>query len=417
VALGRRYSDGGVFSIAEYRALWSAYAQSVLGDQLARVALSVLVYTRTNSPAWTAATYALTMLPALVSGVLFSGLADRFPRRAVMVGADLTRATLVAVMALPGTPLPLVAVLLVAAQFAEAPFGAAQGAMLPAVLGERRYEQGQRVLLITHQTGLLAGFALGGLLVAWLGANLALAADAATFVISAIIIRVGVLSRTASVQPGAHLSLVAQIRDGAHLVFSDRRLRSLVCLGWLAGFNVTPEGLAAPFARHVGAGPSAVGLLLAADPAGTVIGALLLGRNWVGELRRLTWLGPLAVATSVPLVCFLLQPPLPTAILLLMVSGACSAYQITAGATFVRLTPDRMRGQALGLARSGLTAVQGIGVTAGGLVAQWSGTVTGTIGMAGAAGILCALVAATAWSRAEPQDVAAALAKVPDHTE
>ncbi|MEK8143947.1 hypothetical protein NKH18_24490 [Streptomyces sp. M10(2022)] len=65
--------------LSEFRTLWTAYAQSVLGDQLARVALSLLVFERTQSAGWTAATYALTTLPALLSGVLLSGLADRFP--------------------------------------------------------------------------------------------------------------------------------------------------------------------------------------------------------------------------------------------------------------------------------------------------------------------------------------------------
>src|SRR5262245_51548455 len=96
--MGRRNGVGrsvprepGALSIVEFRALWLAYAQSIVGDQLARVALSILVFNRTGSPAWTAITYALTFLPALVAGVLLSGLADRHPRREVMMGADLAR--------------------------------------------------------------------------------------------------------------------------------------------------------------------------------------------------------------------------------------------------------------------------------------------------------------------------------------
>jgi hypothetical protein len=286
--------------------------------------------------------------------------------------------------------------------------------MLPSVVGEHRYEQGQRVLLVTYQTGLLAGFAIGGLVVAGLGTSLALTADAATFLASALLIRIGVKAQATAARSGARLGLVSQIRDGASLVLADRRLRSLVALGWLAGFTVVPEGLAAPFATEVGAGAAAVGFLLAADPAGTIVGAYLLGRTWVGEQRRLRWLGPLAVGTSLPLLCYWAQPGLLAAILLLAISGACSAYQVTAGATFVRLTPDQQRGQTLGLARSGLIAAQGVGVAAGGLIAQWSGTVTGTVVLAGAAGLLGAVGAAVAWRRAGLQHVAAALAKAPD---
>lgn len=73
------HKSDSLIRLSEFRTLWAAFAQSVLGDQLARVALSLLVFERTESAGWTAATYALTSLPALLSGVLLSGLADRFP--------------------------------------------------------------------------------------------------------------------------------------------------------------------------------------------------------------------------------------------------------------------------------------------------------------------------------------------------
>lgn len=405
-------SEGGAFSVAEFRAIWVAYAQSIAGDQLARVALSILVFERTRSPGWTAATYALTYLPALLSGVLFSGLADRFPRRTVMVGADLVRAALVMIMALPAVPLPVLAVLLVVIQLAEGPFGAAQGAMLPSVLGTR-YEHGQRIMLMTNQAGQVIGFGIGGALVAWLGPHTSLALNSLTFAISAILVRTAVHHRPAArpTDPGVRLSTGVQLRDAVRLIWTDTRLRTLVGLGWLAGFTIVPEGLAVPFVAQVGAGTASVGILLAAKPAGTVLGAYLLGRAWIGLRRRLTWLGPLAIGTSFPLSWYLITPSLTAAVVLLVLSGICAAYQVTAGATFVKLAPDGYRGQALGLARAGLTAVQGVGIAVGGLAAQWSGTPAGTIGAAGIAGTLCATVAALAWSRANPRQVADTLAK------
>ncbi|MFD4035076.1 MFS transporter [Streptomyces sp. NPDC058637] len=387
--------------LSEFRTLWAAFAQSVLGDQLARVALSLLVFERTESAGWTAATYALTSLPALLSGVLLTGLADRFPRRTVMIGCDLVRAVLVGLMALPGTPLPLLAGLLVLAQLAEAPFGASQGALMPAVLGERLYERGQRVIMITHQAGQLVGFALGGVLVVWLGSHVSLGLNAATFLISAVLIRLGVKARPVDTSADARPKRMhTQIKSAAALIWADPRLRSLVALGWLAGFIVLPEGLAAPFAEEVGASAASVGLLLAAHPAGMVLGAAILGRASVGDERRRRLLGPLAVGANVPLLVYWAGPGVGVALLVLLVSGICSAYQITAGATFVLLTPADQRGQALGLARSGLTAMQGIGVAAGGLAAQLSGSSALTIGGAGLVGTLCAIMAAVSWARA-----------------
>ncbi|MGF1342523.1 MFS transporter [Streptomyces flavovirens] len=386
--------------LSEFRTLWTAYAQSVFGDQLARVALSLLVFERTESAGWTAATYALTTLPALLSGVLLSGLADRFPRRTVMVRCDLARAVVVGLMALPGTPLPLLAGLLVLAQLAEAPFGAAQGALLPTVLGPRRYERGQRVMLITHQAGQLIGFAGGGVLVVWLGSHASLGLNAVTFLLSATLIRFGVKARPVEGGAAGQKRVHLQVGSAVALIWADPRLRSLVALGWLAGFIVLPEGLAAPFAQEAGGGGAAVGLLLAAHPAGMVVGAALLGRTAVGDDWRRRLLGPLAIGANVPLILYWAGPGVGGAVLLLVLSGVCSAYQITAGATFVLLTPVDQRGQALGLARSGLIAMQGIGVASGGLATELSGSSAATIAGTGLLGTLCAVLVAVAWARA-----------------
>ncbi|MFF5097274.1 MULTISPECIES: MFS transporter [Actinosynnema] len=384
--------------MAEFRVLWCAAVLSTLGDQLARVALSVLVFERTNSPAWTALTYALTMLPALFSGILFSGLADRYPRRTVMVTADLLRAAVLAVMALPGVPLPLVAALLVLAQLAEPPFAAAQGALLPTVLGDK-YEAGQSVHLITHQAGLLLGFAGGGLAVYWLGTSGALAADAATFAASALLLHLGLKPRPAPASTSATPTRL-RINEGAALVWRTPRLRLLVLLGWLALFTVVPEGLAAPFSDEVGTGPAGVGILLAADPAGMVLGTVLL--RYLPTERRVRLLGLLAVATALPLVAYLLHPGLLGAVTLLALSGVFSAYQVTAGATFVRLVPDARRGQALGFARSGLVAAQGVGVAGGGLLATATGSAATAIAIAAGVGVVAAAAVTTRWMALGP---------------
>lgn len=187
---------------------------------------------------------------------------------------------------------------------------------MPAILAGRRLERGQRVLLITHQIGLLAGFTAGGVLVAGLGTHTALAVDAGTFAVSALLIRLGVQARPAA--NSERLTVRIQVRAGARLIWSDRRLRTLVGLGWLAGFAVVPEGLAASFAAEVGAGVEAVGWLLAADPAGMVLGAWLLGR--LSSERRLRLLGLLGLGTTVPLLFYLVRPSLAGALLIL---GLC----------------------------------------------------------------------------------------------
>ncbi|WP_410573785.1 MFS transporter [Amycolatopsis sp. cmx-4-61] len=393
------------FAVRGFRLLWLAGLLSVAGDQLARVALSILVFQRTGSAALSAATYALSMLPALVSGALLSWLADRYPRRRVMVVCDGVRAGLVAVMAVPAVPLPLLAGLLVLVQLAEAPFSAAQGAVLPDLLGAR-YEAGQAVQQVTTQLCLVLGFAAAAFVVTGVGAHAALAVDAATFGASALLIRAGLGRHPPPEGTEREPGWWRRIAAGAVAVGRDRTLGTLLWLGWLASFTVVPEGLAVPFARQAGVGGEWIGVLLAAEPAGAVVGALLLRR--VARTVRVRALGVLAVGTSVPLVAFWGRPSLGAALALLFVSGLASAYQVTAGATFVQLSPPPVRGRTLGFARTGMIAGQGLGIVAGGVLAQLVGPAA-AIAWAGTAGALVALAAAAAWARRRPDAVSAAL--------
>jgi MFS family permease len=102
--LAERVTYRHVFAVAEFRALWAAQLLSVAGDQLARVALTVLVYDRTQSAVLAAVTFIMGVLPSFFGGLFLTGVADRLPRRTVMIGCDLARLALVLVMVIPGVP-------------------------------------------------------------------------------------------------------------------------------------------------------------------------------------------------------------------------------------------------------------------------------------------------------------------------
>jgi len=395
---GRAAKYREVFAVQEFRALFAAHLLSVVGDQFARVALAVLVFDRTGSAGLTALVYALTFLPSLVAGPLLSGIGDRLPRRQVMVTADLARAALVAAMAVPGLPLPVVGVLLVLVEFLAAPFNAARAASLPLILEGDRYVVGSAVSNITYQLAQLAGFAGGGLLIAAVDPSGALLVDAATFAASAALVRFGMRPRPAPADGPDRRSWWADLCGGAGLVWRDRRLRALVALACVSGCYITVEGLAVPYASSIGAGSVAAGLLMAANPTGAVVGMLMINRFAPAARRRL--LGPLAVAACVPLLACAWQPNLGVTFALWTASGVASAYQIVANAEFVRMVPDRRRAQAFGLAVTALLAAQGIGVLVAGVAADRiePGVV---IACAGVVGILLAAAAAAAWSRAQ----------------
>ena len=150
-----------VFAVAEFRALWLAQLLSVVGDQLARVALTVLVYDRTRSALLAAVTFVVSIVPTFIGGMTLAWLADRYPRRRVMIACDLIRAVLVLVMAIPGMPLAAMVALLFAVTLAGAPFTSARAAIFPDVLTGDRYVMGTAVTLTTYQFAQVIGFAGG----------------------------------------------------------------------------------------------------------------------------------------------------------------------------------------------------------------------------------------------------------------
>ncbi|MGW1347528.1 MFS transporter [Kribbella sp. NPDC002412] len=388
-----------VFGHAEFRALFLAGVLSVAGDQLARVALSVLVFDRTNSAGLTALTYALTYVPDLLFGPLLAGFADRYPRRAVMIVTDLARAVLVAAMAIQALPLLVVILLLLGLQAFGSPFNAARAATLPAVLPGDHYVLGKAANDMVVQFSQVLGFGTGGVIVVAVGTSGGLLLDSATFLLSAALIAFGVRSRPVPAR-GTNAPQRSYFKDlgaGFTLVARTPKLRALIVLATIAGFYVTVEGLAVPYAHEIGGGPEAAGLLLAASPAGAVAGMWLI-TLWPPE-KRMGFLGPLAVLACAPLiVCFLAPGLLPT-VALWALSGMASAYHLPTSAAFVQAVPDGQRGQAFGVASMALKGSQGLGILLAGLIAdQYSPSFA--LGVMGAVGAVAALAAGTAWTRA-----------------
>lgn len=389
-----------VLGVREFRWLWLANVQSLLGDQLARVAVSVLVYDATNSGLITSTVYALTFLPALV-GAPLGVLADRLPRRALLVAGDVVRALLLCAMALPALPWPWLVPLVTLAVVVGAPWKAAEAALVADVLSGEGYVLGSGLRLATSQGAQLVGFAVGGAAVGLVGGHAALLVDAGTFAISAVLIRAGVAARPVAGHPVVDGAAAApRLWAGVGVVCRSPRLRLLAAYAWLAGCFVVPEGLAAPVAARAGDGPPAVGLLLASMPLGLLVSSLTFVR-WVPAGRRRQVMPALAAAAGLPLVCCLAAPGVVVVCGLWALTGAAMAYQLQAMTDFVQSCPDAVRGQAIAFASSGLLAAQGIGLVIGGAVAQaWSPF--GAVAVAGLAGSGIALALALPRSRRAP---------------
>lgn len=380
-----------VLAIQEFRALYLAHTLSVAGDQLARIAIASVVFTRTNSAALTGLSYASSYLPWLLGGPSLSVLADRLPRRAVMIHCDLARCILVAAIAVGRVPIALLFALVGLVCMLQPPFAAARAALIPAVVGEgARYRAAANLTSATSQIAVAVGFSAGGLAISEVGATPTLILDALTFALSAALTYAAVHPRPSALTRPSSWRL--DMAAGAMTVLRSPRLRYLALSSWVVvGVAISTEAAAIPYAHAHRGGAVAAGLLTAALPAGTVVGALVLSRisNDLGAERALPLLN-----LGAPLTLMLtgLNPALLFTGVAWFVAGAFSATTVLANRLFVVGVPDELRARAFGFAAAGISGAQGLGTLAVGTIATYISPSASVCAVGAGAVLLLALV-------------------------
>ncbi|MGR6962935.1 MFS transporter [Geodermatophilus sp. URMC 61] len=412
-----------LFAVREFRPLFGTYLLSTIGDELARVALTVLVYQRTDSPLLSAVTFAISYLPWLLGGPLLSTLADRFPRHRVLIATDAARALLVAGMAVPGTSLPLLLGLLLVVAVCGPPFESARSALMADVLDGDRYALATSLTNVGSQVAQVLGFVLAGTLVAVLDPSAALLIDAATFAVSAVWLWARLQRRPAPDDGGEGERSRSMLRDaaeGLRLIGRTPRLLAIIAVTWVGAlFANAPEGIAVPLVEQLGEGPAQVGVLLAANPAGLTVGGLVVARALTQE-RRERLVPPLVALSLAPILLAGLVTvwggpgtgAYATVLGLLFVAGLGGAWTIPLNVAFVQTVPPAYRGRAFGVAVSGLYGVQGIGVLGAGALAE--GLTPGTVvALVGALGLLAVTPPLVGYLRTQGHVAAAAPAERP----
>jgi MFS family permease len=407
-----------VLANREFGALSVAVTLSWVGDYLARAAVTALFYQATGSVVASAAAFAISYAPWLIGGPVLAAMADRYPYRSVMIFCDLARTALMATVAIPGIDLPVVLVLLLSSALLTPPFEAARSASLPAILTGDRYVVGTAVHATIPQPAQIAGYFLGGAL-ALHHPRLALLINAATFATSALLLRLWVRHRPTSATRASRRHLLGETADGFRLVFGTPALRAIAVVVFGAVmFGVIPEGLAAAWSAQV-AEPAdrgwVQGMIMAAVPLGTVIGAFTISRL-VPPRRRRRLIRPLAIGAPLALVPAALNPSAGAIALLSVACGfAMGGLLPVANGQFVRCLPDAFRARAFGVMQTGLQLLQGGAVLITGLLAQhyplWA-----VVGLWGVGGVCLMLGIIANWPPASAFDEAAAAAKQANST-
>lgn len=364
----RRTTYREVLAHREFSAVLVAWLASMLGNVMAHVALSYLVFSRSGSPLLAALAFSIGWLPHLFIATVLSGLPDRVPPRRLMVGADLACAGVVALMVLPGMPVAGLLGLVLLQGCITPVFAAARTATLPDLLPGDHYVVGRGLLSMVAQGSQLVGYLLGAVLLTVVSPSTALLVDAASFVCSAVVLRVWT-GEHRSVAPSAPLA--KHSLDGLRQIFRDRRLRALLLLGWLPPMlGVIPESVAIPYAAAHGGGASGAAVLLSAVAAGVIVSEVVVARFLRPSSRRRV-MGPLALSISLPPLVFVFSPTLPVAALLVGLSGVGWSYGLTRSQLWLDALPDELRTRGLTLDGSGMMLTQALGFALGGAAAEW----------------------------------------------
>jgi MFS family permease len=359
------------------------------------VALTIDVYDQSGGNAnWVGALLIADFLPVIVIGLAFGPLLDRLPRRRILVAADLTRAAIFCVFPFATGPGQIVALALLAG-VATSFFRPAVFAGLPNLVSDERLPSANGLLQSAENFTWAIGALAAGALVKLSGADAAYWLNAATFVVSALL----VLGIRCSLEEGGaegerRRGYLAQLREGLRVVGQSRALLTIV-IAWSVATVAQAIGNVSEIflARDVfDAGSLGFSILVTTAAlglfAGSLSGGALIGRFGIR--------GPYLLSILLMAVGFAVAAASPVfwlAAAIVVVSGFGNGAGVVCNAVLVqRAVPDRIRGRAFTLVMSISYACFGIGMIV-------AGPLTNELGARSAWGIsggLCVLAAALA---------------------
>lgn len=382
----------------EVRGLLLAQVISDGGDQVARIALALLVFHRSHSVIAAAATLAVTFIPGAVASLTLGSLADRFPRRTVMLSCDVLRALVIsglAVIAVSTTPLLALLGLLLVSELATGPFASARAALYGDILTDQtEFSTAQAAGRLVSLGMQVVGFILGGVVVELLGARTVLALDGLTFVAAFVIVRTHVRPRPSADEGGTSARrILSDLRFGVDEVIHDPLKGPLIFFAWASTLYFgAPEAIAVGY--HGSQSATTSGFLLAAAPAGSFVGAALISQLRLPDQVR--FMLPMAAMSCVALFATSIDPPALVAFVLWFVAGVMTAFMITIITATVQLTLPKHRGRVVGVAFAGFNVAFAVSY----LLVSWVAEALDparAVSLAGAVGLVFVTMARASW--------------------
>lgn len=356
----------------DFRRLFLSSVVSFLGDWFALVAVSGLVRELTGREGSTALVFAAEVMPIFLMAPLAGVLADRLDRKRLMIGSDLARVVpALGLLVALATEQAWLAYLCVASISALAAFfQPVVAAVVPNVVDEEDITLAQTAIGSVWGTMLFVGAAVGGLVTAVFGREVAFGVNAATFLVSAWFIwRIRVPLSQGHVRAAA--SVLSHLGEVWAFIRPRKVTRAFMVTKAGVGVGNGIVGLLPVFALDVfGAGDAGIGILLAARGLGALIGPYIGRAVYRDDGRRLVLVcGSSIVAYAIAYVFLPLAPGLWSAAAFVALAHAGGGNQWVSSTTGLQLTtPDVVRGRVMSLDFGLATLAMGLSaLLAGGL--------------------------------------------------
>ncbi|SNY74070.1 MFS transporter [Paractinoplanes atraurantiacus] len=357
-------------AVPAFRRLWIAGLVSDAGDWLMFIALPLVVLQLTGSALGTSFAFLLELAPPVLIAPLAGRVADRLPRRLVMVVAMLAQAcSLLPLLAVHDrSDLPILYGVIVAHASFAAFFEPAKNAMLPALVGPGRAVSANALVGLNNDLGRLAGGPLGGVLLAVAGLSGVVLVDIATYLVAASLVATLPRERARpAVRPAGRPKSGPAVRAPIVVAFVAAVAQGLFLL--LFVFFVTDI---------LGGAAADVGVLRGVQAVGAIAAGVVLGMLGARlDIVRLTIAGSIVftVLTALTWNLSFLTHAMPVYVVLFAIIGAPGVL-LGAGLTSLlqQASDDSRRGSAFAAFGLAQAIGQALGLLAGGLLQSVSGT-------------------------------------------
>jgi MFS family permease len=328
---------------------------SSFGDSVSNTAMPILVLALTGSGFAMGIVGVLSTLPDLLVGLPAGAFADRWDRRKMMLGADLGRAVLTALVPISvwigGPTLAVIIGVAFPINVLRVLWLAAYTAAVPGLVGRGQVPRANGIFEAVFNIGWIVGPALAGLLAGAIGPGPTIAIDALTFLVSAA----SLLFIRRPLRPerrAEQTHIVTDVREGIRFVVRQSTLRAVIAL-WTT-ISVVSAGLTSAMIFYItinrDLGTAVVGIVLSAFAVGSLGGSLVAARLAPRSVGRVMLAGAVGMGASLVVS---VGAPVPVIIVAALLAGILNANVLVAYISLrTLLSPDALLGRVGATART-----------------------------------------------------------------